>query len=102
MQSELEKMRLLSWGDGASGAGSGTTGVSAYPTTATAVTVDSSFTGIAYIGDRFTMTRTASTVHTGMISVVLTVTWKTYDGRTLSRSYTTSYGKNGLYDLISS
>lgn len=102
MQTELEKMRLSPWGNGTSGAGSGTTGVSAYPTTATSVTIDSSFTSTSYIGNRFTLTRTATTVHTGMIKVSLTVSWKGYDGRTLSRSYITYYGQNGLYDYFSS
>jgi len=90
MQSELEKMRLQNW-----------TTVSAYPSTATAVTIDSSFTSNSYIGSRFTMTRTATTIHTGMLQITLTISWKTYDGRTLTRSYTTYYGKNGLYDYIS-
>ena len=101
MQSEIEKMRLLLWGDGASGAGSGTTGVTAYPTAATTVTVDSSFTSVGYIGSRFSMTRTTSTVHTGMIKVVLIISWKAYDGRLMSRSFIAYYGQNGLYDFVS-
>jgi len=91
MQTEFEKMRLLDY-----------TTVSGYSSTPTAVTIDSSFTSNSYIGNRFTMTRTATTVHTGMIQITLTISWKTYDGRTISRSYTTYYGKNGLYDYISS
>jgi hypothetical protein len=107
MQTELEKMRLSPWGNGLAGVGSGTTGVSAYPTTATNVDIDSSFTGDpiigAYIRDRFTLTRTAATAgHTNMIQVTLTVTWRGYDGRTLSRSYITYYGQGGLYDYFSS
>jgi Tfp pilus assembly protein PilV len=91
MQSEFEKMRLQSWST-----------VNAYPSTATAVTIDSSFTSNSYIGNRFTMTRTATSVHTGMIKVTLTISWRTYDGRTLSRSYITYYGQNGLYDYFAS
>jgi type II secretory pathway pseudopilin PulG len=95
MQNEMEKMRLLNW-----------TAVSAYPTTATAVTIDSAFAGTS-IGSRFLgMTRTVETIHSntngGMRKITLTVSWKTVDGRTLSRSFTTYYGQNGLYDYFSS
>jgi hypothetical protein len=34
----------------------------------------------------------------GMRRIKLTVTWRNYDGRYLSRSYTAYYGQNGLYD----
>lgn len=100
MQSELEKMRLTQWGDGTT-AGTGTTGVSSYPTTATTVTIDSSFTTAGDVGSRMTLTRTATDVHTGMIKVTLTINWRTFDGHAMSRSYTTYYGKNGLYDFFS-
>ncbi len=95
MQNEFEKMRLLNW-----------TTVGNYPATATAVAIDSTFTS-THIGARFTgMTRTATAVHTGtnagMVKITLTVTWRSYDGRSLSRSYVTYYGQNGLYDYFSS
>ena len=90
MQTELEKMRLQNW-----------TTVSAYPSSATTVTIDSSFTSNAYIGNRFTLTRTATTVHSGMIKVTLTISWNAYDGHNLQRSYSTYYGQNGLYDYYS-
>lgn len=103
MQSEFEKMRLTAWGDGATGAGSGTvggTGVSSYPTTWTNVPLDSSFYSTGDIGSRMTMQRIAAPVHDGMIQVTLKISWKTMDGRALSQSYVTYYGKNGLYDLF--
>lgn len=95
MQNELEKMRLLSWAT-----------VGAYASTLTDVPIPSRFTNTS-IGTRFTgMTRTATTIHTGanagMVKITLTVTWRTYDGRTLSRSLITYYGQNGLYDYFSS
>ena len=101
----MEKMRLTQWGDGAT-AGTGTTGVSAYPTTATVVPITlgsgSSGSGLdataGDIGSKMHLTRTATDVHTGMIKVTLVITWTTFDGRTMSRSYITYYGKNGLYD----
>jgi hypothetical protein len=102
MQSEMEKMRLTQWGDGSTaGTGTAGSGVSAYPTTATTVTIDSSFTTAGDVGSRMTMTRIASDVHTGVIKIKLTITWTTFDGHTMSRSYTTYYAKNGLYDFIS-
>jgi Tfp pilus assembly protein PilV len=91
MQTEMEKIRLQNWST-----------VSAYSATSTPVTIDSSFTNNSYIGNRYTMTRTATAVHTGMMQITLTISWATYDGRTLSRSYTTYYGHNGLYDYVSS
>jgi hypothetical protein len=91
MQSEMEKIRLQNW-----------TTVSAFPSTATTAPIDSSFTSNSYIGNRFTMTRKATTVHTGMLQITLEISWKTYDGRTLRRTYTTYYGRNGLYDYVSS
>ena len=47
-----------------------------------------------------TMKRIAENVHTGMIKVTLYISWKTFDGRPMSRSYVTYYGQNGLYDFF--
>jgi hypothetical protein len=100
MQSELEKMRLTSWGNGTT-AGTGTSGVTAYPTTATNVPIDPNWANVGDVSNRMTMTRTAADVHTGMIKVTLTISWTTHDGHSMSRSYITYYGKNGLYDYFS-
>ena len=94
MQCELEKMRLRPWAT-----------ISTYaPSTisvTTDVTVDSSFRSNTYIGNRFTMTRTANRMHADtMMQIQLTITWRSYDGRTISRSYITYYGKDGLYDYF--
>lgn len=99
MQSELEKMRLTQWGNGTA-AGNGTTGVTAYPKAATSIAIDASFTTAGDVGSRMTMTRTVEDVHTGMIKITLRITWTTFDRRTLSRSYITYYGQNGLYDFF--
>jgi hypothetical protein len=104
MQSEFEKMRLLGWGTGTDGAGSGAvgSGVSAYLTTPEDVPIDSSWEG----SSNMRMVRVASNApgHTSdykeVIMIKLTITWKTRDGRELSRSYVTYYGKNGLYDYL--
>lgn len=91
MQSELEKMRMKDWAT-----------VNAYAAGSTAVAVDASFTSNSYIGSRFSLTRTATDIVAGELrSCVLTVTWKNFDGRTLTRQFTTYYGRNGLYDYFS-
>jgi Tfp pilus assembly protein PilV len=92
MQNEVEKMRATPWAD-----------VSAYSTTPDdPVTIDNSFSSVPYIGSRFTLTRTVSPVHSGMIKVVVKISWRSYDRRLLTRSFVTYYGQNGLYDFISS
>ena len=90
MQSEFEKMRLVPWGT-----------VDGYAINAdTPVTVDTSFTSNAFIGNRFTMTRRVSVIRTGMKQIALTITWRSIDGRSISRSYSSYYGENGLYDYF--
>lgn len=103
MQSEFEKMRLSGWGDGTNGAGSGTagSGVSAYATVEEVVPIDSTWEGAS----NMSLVRVASnapghSVDKEVIMVKLTITWTTRDGRALSRSYVTYYGKNGLYDYF--
>jgi hypothetical protein len=99
MQSEFEKMRLTQWGDGTT-AGTGSTGITAYPTAETTVPIAASFTTAGDVGSRMTMTRTTSDVHTGMIMITLKITWKAFDGHSMSRTYITYYGKSGLYDFF--
>jgi Tfp pilus assembly protein PilV len=93
MQSEFEKMRLRDWSV-----------ISLIPTTDTPLTIDSSFTtGNTLITSRsFALTRKATPITTttgvGLRQITLTVTWKGYNGMTLTRSYNSYYGQNGLYD----
>jgi Tfp pilus assembly protein PilV len=94
MQSEFEKMRLRDWSV-----------IAAYDTTApTTLTVDSTFTSNPIVGNRFSLVRNVANITTGtsagMKQITLTVTWTTYDQRQLSRSYTSYYGQNGLYDYF--
>lgn len=91
MQSEFEKMRLQPW-----------TTIDAYDASGTDVSlaVDTSFTDNEFIGNRFTMTRKVELIRTGMKKVTLTVTWTSYDRRTIRRSYSSYYGQNGLYDYF--
>jgi hypothetical protein len=99
LQSEFEKVRLTTWGDGTA-AGNGTTGVTAIPTTATALTIDANYYSAGDVGTRMRITRKASDVHTGMILITYTVSWNAYDGHKLVRNYFTYYGKDGIYDFI--
>jgi hypothetical protein len=90
MQSEFEKMRLEDWSVIAGYAAS----------TDITASAKASFASSSAIINTFTMTRTVSDVHTDMKLITITTTWKSYDGRQHSRSYSTYYGKNGLYDYF--
>lgn len=90
MQSELEKIRLEDW-----------TRVSGYTGSANiTAAATGTFATSAAILRSFTITRQVSEVHTDMLRITLTTQWRTHDGRDASRSYTTYYGKNGLYDYF--
>lgn len=89
IQSEMERLRMMSW-----------TMICDLPATAT-------FDGSTYfssnpdLAGKYPMTRTVAnnaTDPTEMKDITVTVTWKSYDGRSHSRSFTSVYAKNGLYD----
>lgn len=105
LQSEMEKIRITNWGNGTTagtGTGTGTDyGVTNLPTTPTVLDISAlGYSNSNDLSKRMTLTRTVSDVHTGVLRIKLTITWKTFDGRTLSRSYFTYYGKAGLYDYF--
>ena len=89
LQSEMERIRLMSWGD-----------VNALNVSDT-IDLSAVFVADPTVADRFTLVRQISDV-TGMVGeivqITLTVSWLTVDGRPLSRSFQTIYAKNGLYD----
>jgi hypothetical protein len=93
MVSEMERIRMLSWTD-----------VSSWELdTATAVTLDTVFSSSAQISNRFTMTRTISlpdASNPNIRAITLTITWRGYDGRQLSRSYVTQYARYGIHDYL--
>jgi len=97
MQSEIEKMRVSPWSSTVT-----VTGIVDYTNTFPALTIDPVFTTNTFIGDRFTLTRTMEDPKPDLRQITLTVRWRNYDGRTLSRSYTTYYARYGLYDFFSS
>jgi Tfp pilus assembly protein PilV len=98
MQSELERVRLLPWS-------SSTGGAEAISTMAEKATVDISsvFSANTAVVSRFalvrTVTATAGRTDT-MRDITLTVTWTGVFGSAHSRSFTTRYGKDGLYDYF--
>jgi type II secretory pathway pseudopilin PulG len=90
MQSEFERMRLEDWAT-----------ISAYPASSDLTSqIAATYAATAAITRSFTVMRAVTDVHADMKQITLTTGWTTYDGRPLSRSYTTCYGKNGLYDYF--
>jgi len=88
-QSEIERVRLMSWAD-----------VSALPASA-AVDISSIFTTDPALAARFSVERVVQDVagmNGLMREITLHVTWKSYDGRAHTRSFITRYSRNGLYD----
>lgn len=86
LQCEMEKERLFTWAEASNGS--------------YAPVIDPSFSRNAAIGGRFTLSRSLATLagHSGQVlQITLTVTWRGYDGRSLSRTYTSYYTQGGLY-----
>ena len=89
LQSEMERIRLMDWGDLHALQGQQNVDLATVFTANTAIT------------SRFTLVRTVSdvTAKVGeMKMIVLQATWTTTSGRSVSRSFTNYYTKNGLYD----
>ncbi len=89
LQTEMEKERLFSWAK--------VSDLNYQPT------IDASHLRNPAIASRFSMTRTATLVpgRSGqMVQVTLTARWRSYDGRSLSRSYSSYFTQGGLYDFI--
>lgn len=92
LQSEIERIRLMSW---------------ATVTDATNMmgekTVDLStvFSSNAELARKFTLKRTVTNDSSRVgevVDIYLQVTWNTSEGRSHQRSFQTKYVKNGLYD----
>ena len=89
LQSEMEKMRLADWST-----------VDTLATSATVVPLDATFTTNAFVGNRFTLTRTVADPKTGTRVITLRVNWTGADKRPLSRDLSLRYSRNGLYDYF--
>jgi Tfp pilus assembly protein PilV len=83
IHSEIDKLHLSDW-----------TTVSALPTSATAITINSSLQGVS---QGFTCTRTVTTVKTNMKMITFTVQWTGNTGHPYQVSGSTYFGNNGLY-----
>ena len=86
LQCEMEKERLFTWTQASS---------ATY-----APVIDASFARNPAITGRFTLSRSVASLaaHSGQVlQITLTVTWRGYNGRSLTRSYTSYYTQGGLY-----
>lgn len=89
IQSEMERLRLMSW-----------TGINALPATST-FDGGTFFTTSSDVVGRFTVIRTREADParpTEAVNLNVSVTWNTYDGRLHTRSFNSVYAKHGLYD----
>lgn len=89
LQCEMEKQRLMSW--------------TAVSNASYVPVIDTSFARNPAIAGRFTLSRTITALPSRsnqMLQVTLTVRWRGYDGRQLSRSYTTYYTQGGLHEYL--
>ena len=89
LQSEMEKMRLADW-----------TTVSALPGSSTPIPLDATFTANAFVGNRFTLTRTVADPKTDTRVITLSIVWLGADQRPLFRNLSLRYSRNGLYDYF--
>jgi Tfp pilus assembly protein PilV len=97
MQSEIERIRLLPWNN------TSTTAVDSIcelPASET-VALSTMFTANATLAAKFTVTRSVTADGSrpdDVRYITISVDWKSYDGRSHVRSFSTMYVKNGLYD----
>ena len=100
MQSEIERLRLMAW--------SKTTpvdvvdSITELPASET-VDLSTMFSTNLALASRFTVTRTvaadtSATPRADVRYITVTVRWSSSDGKSHTRSFTTMYAKNGLYD----
>lgn len=100
MQSEIERLRLLPWNNP-------TTPVTTIDSikklpASEALDLATMFSSNVSIATRFTATRTVTTYTPAPTRnaryITITVVWTTSDRRSHTRSFTTMYAENGLYD----
>ncbi|MSU50893.1 MAG: hypothetical protein EXS37_17690 [Opitutus sp.] len=89
LQSEIERLRMMSWA-----------GVTALPASEV-VNLSTMFSSDANLASRFTVVRAVASDADRPADVriiTLSVAWRSYDGRSHTRRFETKYVKNGLYD----
>lgn len=104
LQSEMERLRLKSWTD-MTALATATDTTAPYPAGSPAGVEmfdgATNFTSSTDVSGKFTVTRTVvadSTRPSDVYNITISVSWKTFTGRTLTRSFQSMYAKNGLYD----
>ena len=89
LQSEMERLRMKSW-----------TTISALPATST-FDGASGFTTNPHVVGKYMVTRTvaADAARPGeVLYITISVTWTSYDKQSHTRTFSSMYAKNGLYD----
>jgi len=122
MQSKLEQLRLRDWNTFVNGGTINGAWVNGYINDPNGIayvqpvtqTVDTSFTSDPKIGpNKFTLTSAVADVNHaapagtglcnnpwgGMKVITFVVSWRSLDGRTVTRTYSSYYGEHGLYDF---
>jgi Tfp pilus assembly protein PilV len=91
LQSEMERLRMMSW-----------TSLSTLETTYPTQTYDgaTNFTTNSSVVGKYSVTRTIGDdpANSEIKNINVSVTWSTYDGRSHTRAFSAIYAKNGLYD----
>ena len=95
MQSEIERLRLMPWANSSAAVDS----ITELPASET-VSLESMFSANAQLTQRFQVVRAVAMDpdRPDVRRITLTVRWTSFDGRSHTRSFTTLYCKNGLYD----
>ncbi|MBI4624290.1 MAG: hypothetical protein HY736_13880 [Verrucomicrobia bacterium] len=96
MVSEMERTRMLAWTET-----SPTVGVGSFALSPTVETL-SLPAGFSAFSSRFTLTREVfeDPDNANIRIIKLTISWRGYDGRALSRSCTTHYARYGIHDYL--
>jgi prepilin-type N-terminal cleavage/methylation domain-containing protein len=104
IQSEIERIRMMNWST-VSAMATATDTTAPFPSGSPAGVemFDGAtyFSGVSSLTGDYTMTRTVTLDGTrpGEVALItISVEWRTYDGRTQTRSFQMKYMKNGLYD----
>lgn len=104
LQSEMERLRMMSW---TTLTAMSTAVDSVAPIPAGSPAGVEKFDGAAYfstnpdVAGKYLITRTIAadgSRPTDVLNITISVQWTGYDGRSHTRSFTSMYAKNGLYD----
>jgi Tfp pilus assembly protein PilV len=104
IQSEIERIRMMSWTN-VTAMASATDTTAPYPSGSPAGVEmfdgNTYFSSVSGLTGDYTITRTTtldSTRSSDVALITVSVQWRTYDGRQQTRRFQMKYMKNGLYD----